>query len=364
MKKICSLGGATKDIFIMYEGAETLHLHTQKGEASYLLLEQGTKIDIPALHYATGGGATNAAVSFKRLGLDVKAFFKVGTDVAGEFVHAEMSREKIDISLCLIDPQTSTALSFIIPSLEHNNVALCYRGANTKLTVDEFPFSCIKEFDYLYISPLSGRSGRLLPALVAEAKKHDIPVATNPGMVQITRDVALFNEALSGISILIVNAHEATHLMKSLLKITNLTISKSKKETIQGPRLLKNFASINDTMLTVYDYFNEILKKGPSIGVVTNGVEGVYVATHETLYFHPSLKTEVVSGLGAGDAFSAAFIGSLAMGKSIEDAILYGVINAHSVLQFADAKEGILTADELEKRAQALGKEKLLKIPR
>lgn len=349
MKKICSIGGATKDIFIMYEGAETLRLHMQKGEVSYLLLEQGTKIDIPALHYATGGGATNAAVSFKRLGLDVKAFFKVGTDTAGEFVHAEMTREKIDSSLCLLDPQTSTALSFIIPSVEHNNVALCYRGANTKLTPDEFPFACIKEFDYLYISPLSGRSGRLLPALAAEAKKYNVPVATNPGMVQITRDIALFSEALSGIAILIVNTHEATHLMKSLLKTTTITMPKNKAEQTQGPRLLKYFATINDNTLTLYDYFDDILKRGPSIAVVTNGIEGVYVATKEMLYFHPSLKTEVVSGLGAGDAFTAAFVGSLALGKSIEDAILYGVINAHSVLQFADAKEGILTADELEK---------------
>lgn len=76
MTRVLSIGGATQDIFLLYEGADTMHLHLQTRERSYMLFEQGTKVDIPSLHYATGGGATNAGVSFKRLGLDVELFLR------------------------------------------------------------------------------------------------------------------------------------------------------------------------------------------------------------------------------------------------------------------------------------------------
>ncbi len=364
MKKIFSIGSATEDIFILYEGAETLHLHLQKKERSFLLFEQGTKIDVPTLHYATGGGATNAAVGFKRLGLDTEAFFKIGADVAGQFVYEEMLKEKVEIGHCIVDSQASTAISFIIPSIEHNHVVLCYHGTSTKLSLDEFPLDVLKDYDFLYIGPLSGRSGLLLPFLATKAKALAIRVAANPSMTQIIHEKDLLQSALSLIDILIVNAFEAEHLMTGFVSERAAYVEEEKNNYTEKPKLLTHFISANDTILTLYDYFEEVFKRGPSIGVVTNGAEGVYVATKDVIYFHPSLKADVVLGLGAGDAFSSAFVGSLALGKKIEQAILYGIINASSVINFADAKEGLLTEHELNRRAQLLGLSKLQKFSR
>ena len=41
---------------------------------------------MPDLHYYSGGGATNAAVTFTRQGLDVYLFCKIGDDSAGKMV--------------------------------------------------------------------------------------------------------------------------------------------------------------------------------------------------------------------------------------------------------------------------------------
>lgn len=303
-------------------------------------------------------------MSFKRLGLDAEVFLKIGTDIAGQFIEQALLHEKITLAPSSIKQEIATAISFIIPSIEHNHVALCYRGTHTSFNQSEIPLEKIESCDYLYISPLSAHSAAILPFLARYAKEKNIPVGINPSIGQIRESTALI-AALPSIDTLIVNAYEAAHLMQELLgKTCPMKIEKKIKEFDNKPRLLTHFMVVNDTILTLFDYFDRILNSGPSLAAVTNGAEGVYVATKDTLYFHPSLKTDVVSGLGAGDAFSSAFIASLALGKKIEQAIIYGIINASSVIQFPDAKEGLLSIEDLEQRAQLLGLEQLHKISR
>lgn len=54
--------------------------------------------------------------------------------------------------------------------------------------------------------------------------------------------------------------------------------------------------------------------------ILTCGVNGSYVFTHEGESFLPTPHVEVADTVGAGDSFTAAFIASLLRGKSIGDA--------------------------------------------
>ena len=121
------------------------------------------------------------------------------------------------------------------------------------------------------------------------------------------------------------------------------------------PILLQAIIGHDNTHFALKQFFKEILSRGPEIIVVTNGSEGVYAATKEAIYFHPSLKEKVVSTLGAGDAFGSCFVASLAQNKSIPEALVRGTINATSVIKFLDAKTGLLTQDALEKQAKTIG---------
>ena len=349
MKRIVAIGSAIQDTFLVYEGADTLHLHTQKQDRSYLIFEQGIKIDIPALHYASGGGATNVAVGFRRLGLDVTAFYKNGDDTAGRFIKADMLKEKIDISHCIIDPDASTAISWVVPSIEHNHAVLCYMGTHAYLTKNDFTPQLLTGADYVFIGPLHGHSTPLLPFVAQETKKRGLPVAINPGTPQLD-EWKMLEIALPFIDVIIVNTHEARILMKMLGK-ENKESFQSRKQQNQLPELCTYFMSLDNTDITIFDYFHALLQQGPSIAVVTNGAEGVYVATKNKVYFQESIKTNVIFGLGAGDAFSSGFVGALALGESLEMAILYGLINASSVIKFPDAKEGLLSLKELQQKA-------------
>ena len=88
---------------------------------------------------------------------------------------------------------------------------------------------------------------------------------------------------------------------------------------------------------------------------MTDGSSGVYVATRKKLYFHPALNVKnIVNTLGAGDAFGSSFCGAIYIGKPIETALSYGTINSASVIQFHDAKSGLLAHNELLKELLSL----------
>ncbi|GAI85852.1 unnamed protein product, partial [marine sediment metagenome] len=99
----------------------------------------------------------------------------------------------------------------------------------------------------------------------------------------------------------------------------------------------------------------EILKQGTKIVAVTNGADGVYVAHKNNIYYHPSIKPKnLVSTLGAGDAFGSCFVAQLAQDKSIEDAIRSGILNSSSVLEHLDAKTGLLSKRESEEKLKQI----------
>ncbi len=360
-KTACTIGSATQDMFIIYEGADTLHLHLKKSSCTYMLLEQGTKIDVPDVHYATGGGGTNAAVGLHTMGISVEAFFRTGNDPAGIFIRDTLSCQNIGISHCPIDSEHHTALSIIIPSIEQDHAAFCYRAANRQQKKEDFPLSLLKDLDLLFIGPLGGQSRKLLPFLAPAASHAGATVTINPSNQQLTLDTSQFVQALQHVNILVINTKESGLLMQALLK-------ESQEPTFMfqhtnGPSLLRPYISVGDIPYTINEVMKQALACGPEIVIITNDAEGVYLATTEMLYFYPSIPTNPVYSLGAGDAFTSGFLGSYLQDTSLETALIHGIINASSVIQYPDAKEGLLTLDELRQRASKLDKTLLYRMP-
>jgi sugar/nucleoside kinase (ribokinase family) len=365
--KILTIGGATQDIFIVYEDAETMHLHTKTETLSYLLLKEGGKIEVKDILYSSGGGANNAAFSFKKQGFEVTPFLKIGKDQAGQFVLQKLAEAGIPSELVIQAAGSSTGISFIIPSLERDRTIFAFRGVNASIAKNEFPLDAIASHDYVYITSLSGESSQLLLPITQMAKKNKVFVATNPGTSQLVAGAPMLRESLPNIDVLILNSAEAKKFMLSLVQ-TNSSLKQSlsstpkSKNKQQKPSLLEGPISIEDVSFNFDAFFNAVLSYGPKMVVVTNGAEGVYCATRDHIYFHASLPVKVVNTLGAGDAFGSTFVGALAAGKSIEQALRHGIINAASVISFMDTKQGLLSMQELEKREKELKADLLQKF--
>ncbi len=362
-----TIGGATQDIFIVYEDAETLHLHTKKSKQSFLLLKEGGKVEVKEILYSSVGGANNAAFSFKKLGLEVTPFLKIGDDEAGKFILKKLAEAKIPTKHIIQAKGKSTGISFVIPSLERDRTILAYRGINSSISKAEFPFNQIKEHDYLYVTSLSGESSQLLLPITQMAKKNKVFVATNPGTSQLVAGASMLRESLPNIDILILNSTEAQTFMHSLVQAdaslkSSLKGSKRKKNGLKKPKLLEKPMIIEDVLFSLDKFFQEVTGYGTKVVVVTNGADGVYLATKDQILFHASLPVKVVNTLGAGDAFGSTFVGTLAAGKSLEQALRYGILNAASVISSMDTKQGLLSMRELEKREKNLDESLLQKF--
>ena len=143
------------------------------------------------------------------------------------------------------------------------------------------------------------------------------------------------------------------------INLPPLTVSPHYDVTL--PDLLKKPLGSTTTCFTLQHFFTAVHACGPHMIVVTNGPEGVYASDQNNIYFHPSLKIDIVSSIGAGDAFGSCFIAQLALNTSIEDALRMGVINSASVITHLGTQTGLLTTNELIKKAAQLDKNLLKK---
>lgn len=345
MKKALVIGGATLDTIIRYEQMETL-IHQRSGfEQSYLLLEEGGKIEVADQQVFSGGGATNAAASLKKLGIDVNLFCKVGRDLTGQQLVDELEQFGLDTSHILYSTTSGTATSYVVPSLSGDRALFAYRGANATLLKDELPENLIAKADFLYITSLSKASAERLPEIVACAKKHDTRVAINPGSSQLSTGCEFLRQALVNIDVLIMNVEEAQLLYRSLK-------SHSFHDDPAHEHILSDGLGVASVGLR--DFFKLMLGLGPRVVIATNGSAGVYVCTQEALLFHNAFPADVVNTLGAGDAFGSCFAGTYFKTNNINQALQYGVINSASVVEQMSAKGGLLCEDDIRAKSARL----------
>jgi ribokinase len=368
-KKVCAIGGATLDLIIAYEDMEMMTLENADAARNYLLLEEGSKIEVNELHYFSGGGATNAAVTFARQGLDVYLFCKIGNDSAGKMVIEDLQKHGLNTDHVYLSKTAGTSCSFVVPALSGDRTIFAYRGANATLLNKELPVDGIKGSDFVYVTSLSQESSARLPDIAAIAKENSVPVAVNPGISQLKGGASYLKEALKvGIDTLILNDDEAAQLMASLIdtdqKLANLIASASIKSSKKDKsakdckvNLIDEMIYFGDLSFSLRQFVRQILDYGVKQVVVTLGSKGVCVATSEQLYFHDTPKgIKVVNTLGAGDAFGSAFTRAWYTGANVETAISFGILNSSSVIAHADAKSGALTKDGLNKKLKGFHK--------
>ena len=89
---------------------------------------------------------------------------------------------------------------------------------------------------------------------------------------------------------------------------------------------------------------------GPKIAVITDGPNGAYASTSDAVWHMPMYPDPAppVDRTGAGDAFASTITSCIALGMSIDEALLRGPINSMSVVQYVGAQEGLLSREKLE----------------
>ncbi len=350
MRAIC-IGSAMVDIIAIVASRDVERLTMHNATASYLLLEQGRKIESESISTHIGGGAVNAAVAMSRLGVDVSALIKIGSDSNGSRIIDRLAHENVDDSLALRTAELPTGTAVMVSSHNRNATIFTQRGTNTLLRPSELTPEMFEGRDLVYITNLSNRSADCFPVAVELGHAAGSFVAANPGIRQLTSRTATFLEALKNIDLLAINRVEAESLVPAIAAMEDVAdVSDDVMPDDINPPLMRIGLAFGGLDLSLAEFFARLRRHGVSNIVVTDGTDGAYLADDTGVHFCPSVKAEPKGTAGAGDAFTSTLCTHLAGGEKPGFALRAASVNAAAVVEVVDTQSGLLDRPALERR--------------
>lgn len=312
---ILAVGDVVTDAFIklLDDGERIEH----RPDGMWLAIPFGTKVPfdhvevIPAV-----GNASNAAVTFAKLGLKSGLVSNVGADEAGREILRSLHKAKVDPRFVQINPGNSSNYHYVLWYKEERTILIKHEQYDY-----HWPhFRIIDIPKWIYFSSISQHASDYHDQLASWLEAHPVvKMAFQPGTFQIEAGARKLKRIYERAEILAVNREEAA------------TISGGKKQNID-------------------DLFDRLHKLGPKIVLISDGHAGAYASDGEKRFkmpIYPDPKPPF-ERTGAGDAFSSTFVAAIMQGADIEGALLWAPINAMSVVQKVGAQAGLLNIREIE----------------
>ncbi|MCK4589879.1 MAG: carbohydrate kinase family protein [Nanoarchaeota archaeon] len=302
---VLCVGSATIDVFIDYAK------RTKD-------IKLGEKVLIENLEKHTGGGANNPATALSKMGLKVKALFKVGHDHDGELITKELKQDKVKC-LEVIDKHHRTSFSAILSSTkESDRVLYTFKGASDHLEWKDINKNQLKDIKWIYMATLLKKSFQTAIKIANYTKQNNIQLLFNPSSYLAKKGKNFLKPILKATTILVLNREEAKKLLQT--------------------------KSNNIKTLSM-----QLMKLGPKLVIITEGKKGVNAYDNQYLYHAKPYKVKITHTAGAGDAFTSAFLAVYLKTKNIEKALKFGNANSASVIQHYGTKHKLLTWKEAER---------------
>lgn len=274
----------------------------------------GEKIIIEHLDEQVGGGGTNTAVAFSRLGFQTAYLGKIGQDDSGLSVFRLLKKENVDFVGTL---GKSTGTSIILDSIATDRTILAFKGCNNHLDFNEIHQTKLKT-KWFYFSSMMGKSLKTLFKLSQFASENNIKIVFNPSCYLAELGVQKLKVILDNTNIIILNKEEA--------------------EILVG----------KDSINNVLSKLRALVK---SYAVITDGAKGAYCTDGESVLFAKPLKNvKILETTGAGDAFASGFSAGIISGKDMKTAFRMGFIESEAVIEAYGAKNNLLSKGMLQKK--------------
>lgn len=308
---LLSVGDVSLDVFLNPSETETLcDLNTKD---CYICFSYGDKIPVKNLDFSIGGNAGNNAVGAGRLGIKVGLCSTMGGDSVGNQIVEKLQKEGVDLTYTIQQP---TALS-------NYSTVINYGGERTIFSYHaprsyEFPVQ-LPVTTWMYVTSMGETFVPFFNHLLDWLTKNpSVKVAFNPGSRQLRAGASVIQPMLLRTELLYVNREEAE------------MITGEKESHGQEKELIKKLSSM-----------------GPKIVVVTDGDKGGYAFDGQAFYKYGTLPVDAYERTGAGDSFGCACLAALIKGHSLKDALLWGIVNAASVIGYVGAQKGLLHEQEM-----------------
>ena len=259
-----------------------------------------------------GGNGGNTAYVLAGLGVRTALCSAVGTDLLGDTLVGWLDDRGVDLSGLGRDPDHSTSTSAIIMTDSANQVVFHHSGAYARYRFDDIPPRLLADATVLLVT-----SYPIMEGLRPDGIRRAVEIVRRAGGITaidagpaIGRPVTLEELAplLPAVDYFIANDHEAA--------------------SVAGLAGWEEAAAA-------------ILDGGAGHVVVKHGAAGADAIGSNGRRHVPAFRVDARMSVGAGDSFGAGVLGSLARGRSLEEALRYGAAVAAMVVVSPD---GILAA--------------------
>lgn len=305
---IVTIGSSTRDV-LLKSGDFEIRKHSDSPTGVEQCFPLGSKMEIKEIYFASGGGGTNAAVTFSRQGFKTACIGVVGEDLTGQEILWELKKEGVNVSMFQKHNDGLTAYSIILVHPSGERTILSFKGEGQHFNVKKIPIDEIN-VDWMYLDSMGGHYD-LMWSLVNHAVKNNIRIAFNPGGKELDHGLEKLRPIMRHVDIYLTNKEEGAGLLKVRSQNWNIVLEKLSK-----------------------------LVKG--LAIVSDGHNGVRVSDKKYIYSAGVPDSPIIERTGAGDAFGSGFVAEFMRSEDIAKAIQFATANASSVVTKFGAKAGIL----------------------
>lgn len=312
---ILAIGDIVTDVFIKINDAESkcdIEGHCK------LCLNYGGKIPYESADICQAtGNSSNVAISATRLGLKTGLMTNIGDDLNGQECLNVLKKENVDINFVKEDKGIPTNYHYVLWYNKERTILVKHEKFNYEWTKTKASEEYHSPF-WIYLSSLGESSMHFHDEILNYLKKYTkVKLAFQPGTFQIKLGYDQLKEIYSRTDLIFCNKEEA----EKILGVEDKSI----------PDLLKMLSAL-----------------GPKIVVITDGKDGAYSYDGLQILFMKALAEDPVETTGAGDSFSSAFLTALILNKTISGALVWGSVNAQSVVSFIGPHKGLLNKEQIE----------------
>lgn len=311
MHKLVVLGSARIDAFMRLPHDMARQMCNLDTKRAVIELSYAAKLPLDDVSFLVGGNGANVAVGSKRFGVEATLVAELGHGPLADYAYSELKKE---INMAYVTQTKGVKEGF--------GAVIVYQGERTILSYyapERPPFpDNLEVSEWVYLTSVGEQFDGFYEDAYSWLERNDASLAFNPGGRQIVKGRGWLSKYLQKTELLLVNREEAGDIVGMKQSIGR------EKKLLDG-----------------------LCKLGPKISVVTDGRNGSFARQGDKYLRIGILPIDSIERTGAGDSYSTGCLNALIKGKGLEEAMLWGTINAASVIGYVGPEDGLLREDEM-----------------
>lgn len=278
-----------------------------------------------------GGKGANQAVAAVRSGANIIFIGKIGKDVFGDQMLSRLTKEGVNTSYIIRDPQQASGVAFIIIDENGDNMISVAPGANFHLNKSDI-----------------SKNADIIKNAKVIVVQMEIPIDTIE---------EIYNIASQGDVIKILNPAPLKSIPLNILKNIDIIIP-NEGELFRLHSLLELKELMGNEKEKIISASQDIVSLGVKVVITTLGNKGSLIYNGETdeIIEVPAFKVNAVDTVGAGDCFNGVLACQLCKSETIITAVKYATAAASIAVTRKGAQDSMPYINEIIERFKELNK--------